>query len=703
MNRFATTGRWLGVAALMVALAVPALAQRNVTLRLNTATLPDTTLPSIFNADATAAGIAVRGCLDGCDDNISSLPDGNSIAWDARTTLAPSSEGGDYWTLDFQIPDNETLNFKFYSDQAETAGIGGWEDGGNHQIAAGTGDVSLDLHYFEKGDDQPYDWRPFSADGDSIAVWFRVYMNTNDAATKGYEPDDMSTVVGVRGDETLGGTQDGTTTVDWGATNIVLNREGESGTTQNLFSGLVKYPASAAGMTQNYKFVFSDDDTDIGWENDINGGNRNFVVPAAASDTTIHWVYYSNDAPASGTLVTSNITFTVDVAPLTSIGLFTTGEDAVQVRGGFNGWDCPEDNQDDCLLTQQPFSSLYSRQFPLTANPGDTQDFKFYLDFQPPFTDSQGEVLDIGWEEPLDVGGGNRPFVFEGTPDQNVPTQFFNGIREGNVIDANQSIDVTFSVDMSPATSFEVDAFDPATDSVSVRFEDNVWLLTQGFEPGSENLIDVGDGNAIPGFVLTDPDGDMIYEGTLTVNGPTYNGIAYTYFYSSDLRSGIISDGAGGFDEGRRRYRYITERTASAFSFAQDTFKSSSEATPWEINPTGPFMPSDFTHAIANGVADVVVANEEGPGRTESLALSAPRPNPTRGRAEFDLTLDQAMDVSVQVMDLMGRTVATVADGTLAAGQTTLGFDTADLAAGVYVVRIQAGGEVATRRLTVVR
>ncbi|MEM6327134.1 MAG: T9SS type A sorting domain-containing protein [Bacteroidota bacterium] len=711
MTPFATYGRWLGVAVLAVAVAAPALAQRNVTLRLNTATLPDTTLPSIFNSDAAAAGIQVRGCLDGCADNISDLPDGNSIAWDARTTLLPMNDGGDYWSTSFQIPDNETLNFKFYSDQAEMLGIGGWEDGGNHQIASGTGDVTLDLHYFEKGDDRPYDWRPFSADGDSVAVWFRVYMLTEDAVTRenntGYDRDDMATVVGIRGDNALGGTQDGTTTIDWGATNVILNRESTDDTLPgyDLYSGLVKYPASASGMTQSYKYFFSDSDTPNGWEADP---NRTFTVPAAGTDTTLQWVHFSDSPPFDPGIVqvTSNIAFTVNVQPLTSIGLFTTGEDAVQVRGGFNGWDCPTDNQDDCLLTQQPFSSNFSREFPLTSTPGSMQNYKYYVDFQPPFTDSDGETLDIGWEEPLDFGGGDRPFTFAGTATQQVGPEFFNNIRAGNVIPDGSSIDVTFSVDMTEATTFEVDPFIPGTDTVAVRFADNVWLLTQGFVPGSEDLVDVGDGNAIDGFQLTDPDGDLIYTGTLTVDGPSYNGIGYNYFYSNEARAGVVNEGRGGFGPGRRRYRYITDVTAAQFNFAQDAFKepgANGDFTPWEINPTGPFAPGDLPNSIANGASDIFVANEEGPGRTEGIALSAPRPNPTRARAEFDLTIERASYVHVAVIDLMGRTVATLADGTFAAGQTTFGLSTSDLAAGVYVVRVQADGEVATRRLTVVR
>ena len=67
------------------------------------------------------------------------------------------------------------------------------------------------------------------------------------------------------------------------------------------------------------------------------------------------------------------------------------------------------------------------------------------------------------------------------------------------------------------------------------------------------------------------------------------------------------------------------------------------------------------------------------------------------------LTLDAAQDASVRVFDALGREVARLHDGPLAAGPHTLRLDAAALPAGVYVLRLRAGGETAVRRLAVVR
>ena len=55
------------------------------------------------------------------------------------------------------------------------------------------------------------------------------------------------------------------------------------------------------------------------------------------------------------------------------------------------------------------------------------------------------------------------------------------------------------------------------------------------------------------------------------------------------------------------------------------------------------------------------------------------------------------------VYDLAGRLVATPASGRMTAGEHEVTWDVAGVAPGVYVYRLEAGGEVASRRLVVAR
>ena len=94
-----------------------------------------------------------------------------------------------------------------------------------------------------------------------------------------------------------------------------------------------------------------------------------------------------------------------------------------------------------------------------------------------------------------------------------------------------------------------------------------------------------------------------------------------------------------------------------------------------------------------------VVAADDAP---PAFSLGRVAPQPTRGAAHLGLTLAAADDVSVRVLDVLGRELAR-RDARLGAGTHRLDLPTAGLAAGSYVVRVETAGEAQTRRLTVAR
>lgn len=95
-------------------------------------------------------------------------------------------------------------------------------------------------------------------------------------------------------------------------------------------------------------------------------------------------------------------------------------------------------------------------------------------------------------------------------------------------------------------------------------------------------------------------------------------------------------------------------------------------------------------------------AGEAGPA-AGTLRLDAPAPNPTAGPAEIRFALAAPADVTVTVLDALGREVARLASGAFAAGEHRVAADLHGVPAGVYVVRLAAGASVETRRLTVAR
>lgn len=88
------------------------------------------------------------------------------------------------------------------------------------------------------------------------------------------------------------------------------------------------------------------------------------------------------------------------------------------------------------------------------------------------------------------------------------------------------------------------------------------------------------------------------------------------------------------------------------------------------------------------------------PGAVLSLRVG---PNPTRGPASVWFTPAAPVSARLSVHDVLGREVAVLHDGPLPAGDASWTWDAAGVPAGVYVVRLTAGSEVRTQRVTVVR
>ncbi|MEM1042535.1 MAG: T9SS type A sorting domain-containing protein [Bacteroidota bacterium] len=104
----------------------------------------------------------------------------------------------------------------------------------------------------------------------------------------------------------------------------------------------------------------------------------------------------------------------------------------------------------------------------------------------------------------------------------------------------------------------------------------------------------------------------------------------------------------------------------------------------------------------AESASDVVSA-EAGGSLPEVFALHAAYPNPSRGAVSLGLGVPATREVRVEVFDTLGRRVALLHDGPLAAGEHTLRLRGEALPAGVYVVRAADGAAALTQRITLLR
>jgi len=91
----------------------------------------------------------------------------------------------------------------------------------------------------------------------------------------------------------------------------------------------------------------------------------------------------------------------------------------------------------------------------------------------------------------------------------------------------------------------------------------------------------------------------------------------------------------------------------------------------------------------------------------DSFALRA-APNPTRAGTAIDFTLPRAGECELALYDALGRRVRTLARGAMPEGPVRVAWDGrdargAEAAAGVYLLRLSAVGQVATQRVLKLR
>lgn len=106
-------------------------------------------------------------------------------------------------------------------------------------------------------------------------------------------------------------------------------------------------------------------------------------------------------------------------------------------------------------------------------------------------------------------------------------------------------------------------------------------------------------------------------------------------------------------------------------------------------------------HLIGVGDAQSGIAGDE--IIPEEYSLGSAYPNPFNPSTTIPFTLEQTGDVELNVYDLAGRLVTTIASGSFSAGQHVALFNGEGSAAGVYLYKIKAGEFTAVRKMVLVK
>jgi hypothetical protein len=113
-----------------------------------------------------------------------------------------------------------------------------------------------------------------------------------------------------------------------------------------------------------------------------------------------------------------------------------------------------------------------------------------------------------------------------------------------------------------------------------------------------------------------------------------------------------------------------------------------------------------FTFSGDFEIVDMIVANSServNIGTLTAFSLSEAYPNPFNPTTSMTLAVPEAGNVSVQVYNIMGQVVATLASGHMDASTYTLTWDASNVSSGMYFVKAETAGSVTTQKLVLMK
>jgi hypothetical protein len=555
------------------------------------------------------------------------------------------------YTITIAMAPNTTYGYKF------NIGLG-WdgkdETGGNREVVVGASNMTVDPSFFN-------DYNPYT--GIQSPVIFSVDMQL--PAQGDFDPG--TDHVFIAGSFT-----------NWGTDAIeMFDQDNDSIYTVTVDSLI-------SGDLAIYKFVYSPDTAPNGtWESPTEGddifppdNNRIYGVHDDTNFVSRNW----NNVDPNVTLADGNIFFEVDMSVLTELGVFDPNVDSVQIRGAFNGWSTLD--PDKALMTQNAANpDHWTIEIPLIQVPlNSNQLYKFFIN------DADSNYSNTGWEVPVGNTNGsdrNRGIIFQGDPAQSAPYTWFENINTDWVIPAGTTVECTFRVDMTNAADplIQNPPFVPGTDTVWWIPRHPLYYAVNGLTwPGEYPRV----------LELTDPDLDMIYEGTLTLNGPSYNGWLYNYAYSN--ATDLIHEGPGGpgspINQGDSRVRFVEQTGIRSFV--------SPYTMPLDVWSNDPLPEEEQPAGWVNSVKGIA-------GNPQTYSLEQNYPNPFNPSTTIRFSIPEQGLVTLKVFNLLGEEVATLINSELTNGNYEVDFSASNFSSGIYFYTLKAANFVSTKKMILLK
>ncbi len=553
-------------------------------------------------------------------------------------TPMSDTDGDKIYEVTTQVPAGK-LEYKFFHNGAKATN-GGWESIDNRVVDNVSSDLVLDVVY--------YDNIPMPS-GNPANVTFKADMRL---------PIKQGELVMGTGKVYVAGNFN-----NWSNSQDELTDDDQD----SIYTNTVQINS---GQMIYYKFLYVNKSGGLTWEADPN--RERWIEDG---DNVIERFF--NDVNPNVTLADGNITFNVDMSVLEELGIYDPSVDKLQVRASFNGWS--DSDPARSVMNQDPLiPTNWFLQVPFVKTEvSSKQEYKYYV-----LLGHTDELWRDGWERPLSMGGGNRVVNFEGTETQTLDMVYYDDVYPQFVVPQDQSISVKFRVDMT-------DAMDPNKTGDPMQPGDKVYWISE--QPVFSRLMNWVDSDEQTYFELTDPDGDKIYEGTLTVNGPGINAFEYRYAFQR-ARDGSFYREQGGFGKNAYRVRFCA--MTGPRQFVQPYTAPLDKWTDKEDK-------SDQVEAWPQGLPTDV--REIKIGVPTNFSLEQNYPNPFNPLTKIRFTIPVKDIVTLKVFNALGEEVVELVNKEMNPGTYEVDFRAHNLSSGVYFYTLKTSNFTRTMKMLLLK
>jgi hypothetical protein len=112
-----------------------------------------------------------------------------------------------------------------------------------------------------------------------------------------------------------------------------------------------------------------------------------------------------------------------------------------------------------------------------------------------------------------------------------------------------------------------------------------------------------------------------------------------------------------------------------------------------------PYQPKTFSVKLKNTLTSVSKENIT----PDKYELSQNYPNPFNPTTVINYTTTKASHVTLKVYDLLGREIATLADGIKGAGKYSVTFDASKLSSGIYFYNLKTDDFTSIKKMMLIR